>query len=76
MIAFYIFWNNTEVARIYKNGDKYKYLPNNEEIKLQKDVPEELKKPQLRWGSMPKYFQEKINNPSRFEGKLYIRERT
>ena len=63
MLAYVVFWDGTEVGRIYKDADKerYKYLPNCIEIIDLGASMSILGNAQLTWGKMPDFFADRID---------------
>lgn len=63
MIKYVVYWDGTEIARIYKKDskeEKYKYVPNCTEMEGTSAPMEKLGAHQSVWGSLPKFFADRI----------------
>lgn len=64
MLKYIVFWDETEIARIYKKNDieeQYIYYPNCIAISETSAPLSLFGIPQLVWGDMPAFFEDRIS---------------
>lgn len=63
LLMYVICWKDMIIGKIYELNNQFKYYPNYDNIEeaTQSGLPKSLViTPQLEWGSMPKFFENRI----------------
>lgn len=63
LLMYIIYWKDMIIGKIYESNNQYKYYPNYDNIEeaAQSGLPKSLViTPQLEWGSMPIFFENRL----------------